>query len=1236
MQKRDIFTIKGNRLRNLEQRKLMRELFFMEVNMKKNNWLRRIGVVVLSATLCLGQMSVGGFGAVKTKAAGTQVSVVNGDFSYDVWGDAATKGWTVGVTPDWDNTSTTTESKTTTKDGVETGVFNFWRQNEGQITLTQEVVLTKGTYKFTANVMGNTGARVSLKAGEQLTGAAAMTGWDDWQDVTESFSVTEDGTISVGIVLDLSAGGCGQVDSFVVIKEEIPEDTTEDTTVGITIDEFNTAGTFSDWSLDSWKASATPATHKVNSESYNFWNDKDISYTMTQTVKLTAGNYKLTAEAMGNDGMQVYVSFDGNKSTDCVENPGYDAWTKVGEKDVFTVSEEKNVEVGIYVVCKASGWGYVDNITITEAGGNEEDNTPTEVEAGIKVDKISNLSEDFIEGVDVSSYISEKESGVKYYDYDGNELDDQGFFNFLKACGVNYVRVRVWVDPYDEAGNGYGGGTNDLEKAKKIGVWASNAGMKVLVDFHYSDFWTDPGKQYAPKAWENLTVADKAAKLSEYTKTSLSALIEAGVNVGMVQVGNETNAKFCGETEWSNICTLFSAGCNAVREVAKEKLGEVTAGEKILVALHFADPQKGQYPTYAATLDAYKVDYDVFASSYYPFFHGSTSNLTKTLKSIAADYGKKVMVAETSWATTLEDGDGHDNQIRKGNNDTAYYDFSAYGQATEVRTVMQAVADIGDAGIGVFYWEPAWIPVQVYDENSENADKVLAENKAIWEKYGSGWAASYAGDYQKDAADWYGGSAMDNQAMFDFTGHPLESLKVFNYVKTGTKVSTPAIASVLVDDTTVDIASEIILDKEADICYTNGEKGTLEVAWNEADIANAKAGGIGSYKINGTVTAGESKRDVSCTLNIVPVNYMPDFSLEDGTLNWTSTNESVLCRKEESDNSKTGKYALKFWSAGAFSESATATIKLNKGVYKLGGYLQGGDVGTAATFTISASINGKEVGTAAFGELKGWNNWINAEVKDIIITEDNTELTIKMSADNIAAGGWGSWDDFYVNMTGEYVPEVKPEEKPEEPGRGDVTVSTSTEEGAPEVTIKTEGESLENIVFDEKELAAIADGAAAKVYIAVDNITENVSLEDKQLIENIAGDYEVGAYLDIDLFKQLEGSQSVQITELGDKLSVVIKVPDTLINTNESITRTYKIARVHDEKAELLDAEFDEATGEITFETDRFSTYAIVYTDSLMGELPETGDTTPVIPFVLMMLMGILGLCVCMGKKKEC
>ena len=393
-----------------------------------------------------------------------------------------------------------------------------------------------------------------------------------------------------------------------------------------------------------------------------------------------------------------------------------------------------------------------------------EVDTETPVEAGISVKKIEGLRKDFMMGVDVSTVIAEEKSGVVYYDSEGNVQD---IFKTLADSGVNYIRVRVWNDPFDANGNSYGGGGNDLATAIEIGKRATANGMKLFVDFHYSDFWADPAKQMEPKAWKGMSVDEKADEVYKYTKESLEALKAAGVDIGMVQVGNEITSGMSGVSNWVSISKLLRAGSRAVREI----------DNNILVAIHFTNPERsGTYLSYAKKLEENSVDYDVFASSYYPMWHGKMDALTNILTQISEKYDKYVIVAETSCAYTEENGDGYNNSIP--NNKGIFYDTSVQGQAECVRDVIELVHKVGDNGIGVFYWEPAWIPVP---------GDTYEERQVLWEKYGSGWASSYAGEYDpKDAGQYYGGSAWDNQAMFDFKGKPLESLNVFKYVYSGT------------------------------------------------------------------------------------------------------------------------------------------------------------------------------------------------------------------------------------------------------------------------------------------------------------------------------------------------------------------------------------------------------------------------------------------------------------------
>lgn len=633
--------------------------------------------------------------------------------------------------------------------------------------------------------------------------------------------------------------------------------------------------------------------------------------------------------------------------------------------------------------------------------------------AGVNVEKVENLSADFIKGVDVSSYVSLIESGAVFRDWDGNVIDDQQFFDQLKEAGVNYIRIRVWNDPYDTNGNGYGGGNNDLEKAKKIGQWATKAGMKVLIDFHYSDFWADPAKQKAPKAWGTLSVDEKVTEVEKWTKESLMSLIDAGVDVGMVQVGNETTQGICGETQWGNICKIFNAGSAGVRGAASE------SGKEILVALHFTNPEKeGKYAEIAKTLNDNKVDYDVFASSYYPFWHGTVENLTEVLKNVADTYGKKVMVAETSWATTLDDGDGHENTVRVGNNDIdAQYVFSVQGQANEVRSVIQAIADVGEAGIGVMYWEPAWIPVQVYDEDAENAEEVLNSNKAKWEKYGSGWASSYGGEYDpEDAGKYYGGSAVDNQALFDFTGKPLASLNIFKYVNTG--ATTPKKIDVITNPAAVaELGTDLAAELPAVVEAVNNDGTTEEyaVTWNGEDIAAINS--MGTYVIRGTVTYPvgdtEESREVLCTLQVLPQNnLLKDGDFENGYAAWTLDNASAINSKM-TENPKRGKQALHFYSGNAFEFTMTQSVTVTEtGLYDAYMFVQGGDAGDAQEISISLTNENTSETQKANTTVDGWRNWKNPTAEGVKANAGDI-LTVSIYVKS-GAKGWGSIDDVFL------------------------------------------------------------------------------------------------------------------------------------------------------------------------------------------------------------------------------
>ena len=385
----------------------------------------------------------------------------------------------------------------------------------------------------------------------------------------------------------------------------------------------------------------------------------------------------------------------------------------------------------------------------------------------------------FIFGMDVSSVLALERAGAIFENSEG-EKDD--VFKILDDHGINTVRIRVWNDPFDSEGCGYGGGNCDVENACAIGQRAAKYGLRLLIDFHYSDFWADPGKQKAPKNWEDLSVDEKAERIYDFTLDSLRRIRDAGGNISMVQIGNETVSGICGVYDQEGTMKLFSSGAFAVREF----------DSSVLVALHFTNPEKkDNIKGIADRLNEYDVDYDVFALSYYPFWHGSLENLTEVMDYVAEKYDKYTVVAETSYPYTLDDTDGHHNTVSKGSNDTGEdlrWDFTVEGQASEIHDVMKAVNNVKNKkGLGVFYWEGTWITAG--DTTGLTGAEYTArvnENRILWERYGCGWASSYAGEYDPDDAGvYYGGSAVDNQALFSPDGISLESLNAFLYARSG-------------------------------------------------------------------------------------------------------------------------------------------------------------------------------------------------------------------------------------------------------------------------------------------------------------------------------------------------------------------------------------------------------------------------------------------------------------------
>lgn len=327
----------------------------------------------------------------------------------------------------------------------------------------------------------------------------------------------------------------------------------------------------------------------------------------------------------------------------------------------------------------------------------------------------------------------------------------------LKENGVNYVRLRLWVNPYDENGNSYGAGTNDLNRTIKLAKRAKKTGLKVLLDFHYSDFWVDPGKQNLPKAWKNQSFNQLNNSVYSYTADVLNQMKLKGVYPDMVQIGNELNSGMLwpfGKSwggdgqEFTRLATFLKTGIRAVKDT---QVGNTP------IMLHLADG--GNKTTFQWWLDEItnqSVDFDIVGISYYPYWHGNLSALSENMDNISERYNKKVVVVETAYANSLDNLDQKTNAFTATEEATGGYKASKDGQYEFLTDLVDKIKDVkNNNGLGFFYWEPLW-----YNGN------------VSWATHAG---MSYLGVSDITGNEW------ENQAVFDFSGNALRGIKAFNY-----------------------------------------------------------------------------------------------------------------------------------------------------------------------------------------------------------------------------------------------------------------------------------------------------------------------------------------------------------------------------------------------------------------------------------------------------------------------
>lgn len=364
----------------------------------------------------------------------------------------------------------------------------------------------------------------------------------------------------------------------------------------------------------------------------------------------------------------------------------------------------------------------------------------------------------FIKGMDLSTMEELEKCGAKYYDQ-GIQMD---ILDIMKKYDVDTIRIRLWNDPWSPEHESYGAGENDLKTSLAIAKKVTQAGLGVLLNFHYSDFWADPGKQFKPKAWESYSLEELEQAVYDYTLETMELFLKEGVKVTMVQVGNElSNGLLWPEGKvpnYDNIARFVNAGIRGVR-AAQLQNQKALGGEKIPIMIHLDNG--GNNTLYREWFDAFMErgeEFEIIGLSYYPFWHGTLDMLNDNMNDIAERYGKDLVVAEVSMGYTMEDYGSYEKlkpEERKGYAtrqeliEKIEYPMTIQGQYDFMKDFLNRIGRIaGGKGKGFFYWEPAWIPVP-----------------------GSGWATPASLTYMKDPGPC--GNEWANQALFDYQGNTL-------------------------------------------------------------------------------------------------------------------------------------------------------------------------------------------------------------------------------------------------------------------------------------------------------------------------------------------------------------------------------------------------------------------------------------------------------------------------------
>jgi arabinogalactan endo-1,4-beta-galactosidase len=346
---------------------------------------------------------------------------------------------------------------------------------------------------------------------------------------------------------------------------------------------------------------------------------------------------------------------------------------------------------------------------------------------------------EFIKGVDLSVLLEIEEHGGIFKE---NDIPKDAL-QIFKDHGINFIRLRLWHTP----ANGY----NNLDKTLLMASRIKTLGLKLLLDFHYSDTWADPGQQTKPAAWENLSFQALKDSVHQYTRNVITALKEQNTLPDMVQIGNEitcgilwNEGRVCDQfntpQQWVQLAELINEGINGVNE-------SLDPGDTVKIMIHIdrgGDNNGSQW--FFDHLMTQNVDFDIIGLSYYTWWQGTMSDLEFNSHDLAQRYGKEIIIVETAYPWTLDWYDNTQNIVGDPSQLLPGYPATVEGQTDFLSYLISLVRNIPDnKGLGLFYWAPEWISVPAL------------------------------------------GSPWENVTLFDFTGELLNSISVFDSIPSGIK-----------------------------------------------------------------------------------------------------------------------------------------------------------------------------------------------------------------------------------------------------------------------------------------------------------------------------------------------------------------------------------------------------------------------------------------------------------------